>query len=425
MSAETPLGPRPRPADTPLSREQAGLDACVHCGFCLQACPTYLALENENDSPRGRIVLMRALADGVIPASDESLREHIDRCLGCRACETACPSGVPYGHLLEATRATLRGGQAPTVLARMLLRVFSIAPLMRFAMAMARLLAATPIPTLLLNLPGRLGFSMAMLASTEFPLERGRYRAEGSGERGSAALLLGCVMEGLFTNTNRATERVLVQNDYSVIAAPGQVCCGALHAHAGDLEGARKLARRNIASFARSGAEYVVTNAAGCGAMMKEYDHLLSGDAEWSARARDMAVRVRDVSELLAAAGPRSGAPVPFTVAYDAPCHLLHAQRVVTAPLQVLQAVPGIQLVPLDEADQCCGSAGIYNLIEPETSNAVLERKLDRIGASHATLVATGNPGCMMQIGAGLLRADMRARVVHPIDLLDASYASD
>ena len=425
MSAETPLVPRSSPAGTPLSLERAGLDACVHCGFCLQACPTYLTLEDENDSPRGRIVLMRALADGVIPASDESLREHIDRCLGCRACETACPSGVPYGHLLEATRATLRGGQAPTVLARVLLRVFSIAPLMRFAMAMARLLAATPIPTLLMKLPGRLGFAMAMLASTEFPLERGRYRAEGTGERGTASLLLGCVMEGLFTNTNRATERVLVQNDYQIVGAPGQVCCGALHAHAGDLEGARKLARRNIAAFERSGARFVVTNAAGCGAMMKEYDHLLAGDAEWRERARDIATRVRDVSELLADAGPRSGAPVPFTVAYDAPCHLLHAQRVATAPLQVLQAVPGIELVPLDESDLCCGSAGIYNLIEPETSDAVLERKLDRISASHATLIATGNPGCMMQIGAGLLRADMRARVVHPIDLLDASYASD
>ncbi len=412
-------------ADTPLSQEQAGLDACVHCGFCLQACPTYLALEDENDSPRGRIVLMRALADGIIPPSDADLREHIDRCLGCRACETACPSGVPYGQLLEATRATLRGGQAPTMMSRLLLRVFAIAPLMRASMALARLLAATPIPTLLMKLPGRMGFAMAMLASTEFPLERARYTADGSGENGTAALLRGCVMEGLFTDTNRATERVLTCNGYDMVPAPGQVCCGALHAHAGDLDAARRLARRNIAAFERSGTRYVVTNAAGCGAIMKEYDHLLGGDAEWSDRAREFVARVRDVSELLAAVGPRSGGQLPFTVAYDAPCHLLHAQRVATAPIQVLRAVPGVQLVPLDESEQCCGSAGIYNLIEPETSDAVLARKLDRIGASGATLIATGNPGCMMQIGAGLLRADMRARVVHPIDLLDASYASD
>lgn len=421
-----PLTTRPPCADTPLAQEQAGLDACVHCGFCLQACPTYLALEDENDSPRGRIVLMRALADGSLPPTDADLREHIDRCLGCRACETACPSGVPYGRLLEATRATLRGGQAPTAAARVLLRVFEIRPLMRIAMAFARLLAATPIPTLLMKLPGRLGFGMAMLASTEFPLERAKYRAAGTGENGSATLLLGCVMEGLFTDTNRATERVLTRNGYTMTVAPDQGCCGALHAHAGDLDAARRLARRNIAAFERSGARYVVTNAAGCGSMIKEYGHLLSGDTEWSERARDVSARARDVSELLAAVGPIVGAgELPFAVAYDAPCHLQHAQRVTTAPVRVLEAIPGIQLVPLDESDQCCGSAGIYNLIEPETSDAVLARKLDRIRASQATLVATGNPGCMMQIGAGLLRSDMRARVVHPIDLLDASYAAD
>lgn len=416
---------KPPCADTPLAQEQAGLDACVHCGFCLEACPTYLALEDENDSPRGRIVLMRALADGVLPPDDEDLRNHIDRCLGCRACETACPSGVPYGHLLEATRATLRNGNAPTLLARTLLRVFAHRPLMRVAMACARFLAATPLPTLLMKLPGRIGFAMAMLASTDYPLERARYSAEGDGSNGDVALLLGCVMEGLFTETNRATERVLTRNDYRMKPARGQGCCGALHAHAGNLEGARRLARRNIAAFERSGARFVVTNAAGCGAMMKEYDHLLSGDPEWSARARKISSRVRDVSELLAAVGPRSGGVIPFTVAYDAPCHLQHAQRVTLAPIAVLQAIPGVDLVPLDESDQCCGSAGIYNLIEPETSDMVLQRKLERIEMSRASLVATGNPGCLMQIGAGLLRAEMRARAVHPVDLLDASYAAD
>ena len=412
-------------AQTPLAAEQSGLDACVHCGFCLQACPTYLALEDENDSPRGRIVLMRALADGVLPPDDPDLQQHIDQCLGCRACETACPSGVPYGRLLEATRATMRGGEAPTLFARMLLGVFAHRPLMRAAMACARFLAATPFPTLLMKLPGRVGFAMAMLASTDYPLERAKYRAEGDGSNGTATLLRGCVMEGLFTETNRATERVLTRNGYRMTGAPGQGCCGALHAHAGDLEAARRLARRNIAAFDRSGASYIVTNAAGCGAMMKEYDHLLSGDPEWSVRARDVASRVRDVSELLAAVGPVSGGPIPFAVAYDAPCHLQHAQRVTDAPIEVLRAIPGVQLVPLEDFDQCCGSAGIYNLVEPATSNAVLERKLDRIGMSQASLVATGNPGCLMQIGAGLLRAEMRARVVHPIDLLDASYAAD
>jgi len=368
---------------------------------------------------------MRALLDGSLPASDPDLREHIDQCLGCRACETACPSGVPYGHLLEATRATMRGGHAPNFASRLLLAVFAHRPLMRFAMAMARLLAATPIPTLLLKLPGRLGSGMAMLASTDFPLERAKYAARGSGENGSATLLLGCVMEGLFTETNRATERVLTRNDYTMITAPGQGCCGALHAHAGDLGAARRLAMRNIAAFEKSGAQHIVTNSAGCGAMMKEYGHLFSGDVEWSQRASELSSRVRDVTELLAAVGPRSGGVIPFAVAYDAPCHLQHAQRITDAPIAVLMAIPGIELFPLDESDQCCGSAGIYNLLEPATSDAVLGRKLARIDASGATLVATGNPGCLMQIGGGLLRADMRARAVHPVDLLDASYAAD
>jgi glycolate oxidase iron-sulfur subunit len=331
---------------------------------------------------------------------------------------------VPYGHLLEATRATLRGGKAPSVLARMILWVFAHPFAMRAAMAMGRLLAATPIPTLAAKIPGRIGFAMAMLASAEAPIERARYTPKSTGERGTTALLTGCVMEGVFTETNRATERVLAQNDYALVAAPGQRCCGALHAHAGDLETARELARKNVAAFEKSGAEYIAVNAAGCGAMMKEYGHLLSGDPEWGERAKAVSARVRDVSELLVAAGPAPGGFMSFRVAYDPPCHLLHAQRVVTPPLAVLDAVPGLEQVPLEEADQCCGSAGIYNLLEPETSDAVLERKLEHIAQSGATLVATGNPGCLMQIGAGLIRADMKARAVHPVDLLDASYAA-
>ncbi len=419
----TPV-PTACPQATPLALEQAGLDACVHCGFCLQACPTYLALEDENDSPRGRIVLMRSLLDGTLPPEDVDLRKHIDQCLGCRACETACPSGVPYGHLLEATRATLRGGRAPSVGASALLWIFAHPVALRAMMFGARLLAATPIPSLLSGISGRMGFAMAMLTATDSPLERGSYSPRSDGVNGSAALLTGCVMEGLFTGTNRATERVLTHNGYDMIAAPGQVCCGALHAHAGELETARELARRNVAAFEQSGADWVVTNSAGCGAMMKEYGHLLAGDAEWGERARDLSLRVRDATELLAAVGPEPGGFIPFSVTYDAPCHLQHAQRVTSPPLAVLGAIPGIQLVPLRDSDQCCGSAGIYNLLEPATSDAVLAPKLENIRATRASLVATGNPGCLMQIGAGLRRADMRARVVHPVDLLDASYAS-
>ena len=410
---------------TPLALARAGIDACVHCGFCLQACPTYLVLEDENDSPRGRIVLMRALVEGTLATTDADVRTHIDRCLGCRACETACPSGVPYGHLLEATRATLTAEQPNPFIARAILFAFARRPLMRLAMLGGRVTRALGVSRLLARLPGRLGFAMAMLESTRSPVSRQRYVPRSDGSRGTVALLNGCVMEGLFTETNRATQRTLATNDYTIVAAPGQRCCGALHAHAGDAGTARELARANIAAFEQSGADVIAVNAAGCGAIMKEYGELLADDPAWKDRASVLASRVRDVSELLAAAGPRPGGALPLTVTYDAPCHLLHAQRVAAPPLRVLAAVPGLTLVPLEGSEHCCGSAGIYNLVEPGTSERVLAPKLRHIAASGAPLVATGNPGCLMQIGAGLHQAGIAARVVHPVDLLDASYAAE
>lgn len=423
MSTALPTARQCAIPGTPLGNETHGLDACVHCGFCLQACPTYLTLHDENDSPRGRLVLMRALVEGELTLDDPTVTTHIDRCLGCRACETACPSGVPYGHLLEATRATIAERRPLPFVARAILATFAHPWLMRAAMAAGRLARALRLPRVLAALPGRAGFGFAMLGATERPIPATPYSAKGDGARGTVAVLHGCVMEGLFAETNRATERVLVVNGYRLVDASGEGCCGALHAHAGDADGARVLARRNIAAFERSGADYVAVNASGCGAMMKEYDHLLRDDSEWHARAQAVAARVRDVSELLAAAGPSTGAPLARHVTYDAPCHLMHAQRVVAPPLAVLAAIPGLQLTPLADAEQCCGSAGIYNLVEPETSDAVLAPKLERIRESGAALVATGNPGCLMQIGAGLLREGSPVRAVHPVDLLDASYA--
>lgn len=409
--------------DTPLAKMRPGIDACVHCGFCLQSCPTYLTLEDENDSPRGRILLMRSALEGSLALDDPSLETHIDRCLGCRACETVCPSGVPYGHLLEATRATMAEKRRLPLVARAILWVFARPTLLGVAMAMSRMLRATSIPSLLSNVRGRFGFAMAMLASTERVGAGTSYVARGDGSRGGVALLLGCVMKGLLADTNRATERTLTVNGYSMVDAPRQMCCGALHAHAGDLVIARELARANIEAFERSGAEYICANAAGCGAMMKEYAHLLADDPRWSERASRFSPRVRDVSELLVAAGPRQGAPLAVTVTYDAPCHLLHAQRIADPPLAVLRAVPQLELVPLAGAEHCCGAAGIYNLVEPETSNTVLAPKLRNIDATGASLVATGNPGCLMQIGAGLRRTSSTARVVHPVELLDRAYA--
>ena len=408
---------------TPLAAAIPGIETCVHCGFCLQACPTYVNLEDENDSPRGRIVLMRSVVEGELALDDPSVQTHIDRCLGCRACETACPSGVPYGQLLEATRATLRSARPTPLVGRFVLGVFARATLLRIALAASRVMRATGLPVLFSRIGGRLGFASAMLASTANQFREREYDFGMPGSRGAVALLTGCVMSGLYARTNRATRRTLRANDYRIRGAPGQGCCGALHAHAGDLEAARQLARTNIDAFEKSGADFIGVNAAGCGAMMKEYGHLLADDPAWAERAERVAARVRDVTELLAEAGPRAGGPLPLRVTYDAPCHLLHAQRVALPPLAVLRAIPQLTLLPLTDSEQCCGAAGIYNLLEPTTSNAVLAPKLRHIASTGADWVATGNPGCLMQIGAGLRRANARAKAIHPVDLLDVSYS--
>ena len=425
---------------TPLALASKGLDACVHCGFCLQACPTYVNLEDENDSPRGRLVLMRRMLEGDIALDDPTTAQHIDRCLGCRACETACPSGVPYGDLLEATRATMAPVRGVPFVARAVLAVFKHPVLLRSALLGARLFRATRLPQLLAQiLPARLAFPMAMIASTTPANLRARaVRGERTMSNRtpvsppvspplapavSATCLTGCVMSGLFSHVNDATDRVLTHNGFQLRATRAQGCCGALHAHAGDLESARALARINVAAFEQSGADVIAVNSAGCGAMLKQYGHLLHDDPAWAARAERISARTRDISELLATVGPIAGtAAVALRVTHDPPCHQMHAQRVVSPPLAVLRAIPGLALIPLEDADQCCGSAGIYNLVEPDTSDAVLAPKLARIAESGADWVATGNPGCMMQIGAGLLRSGSRARVVHPIELLDASY---
>lgn len=410
---------------TPLAHARAGLDSCVHCGFCLQSCPTYLVLEDENDSPRGRLLLMRSLLDGSLPVDDPDGRAHLDKCLGCRACETACPSGVPYGHLLEATRATLTERRPLPRIGRLLLAVFARPMLMRLAMAGGRLMRATRLSAVLARvLPGRFGFALHMVEATRTSAVRTTYTQSGNGSNGTVALLEGCAMQGLYAETNEATKRVMRVNDYRCVPAMGQACCGALHAHAGDLAAARRMAKRNIEAFEKSGAEFVVSNAAGCGAMLKEYGQLLADEPDWADRAARIAHRSRDASELLAAAGPVEGGRVEAVVTYDAPCHLVHAQRVTAPPFKVLAAIPGLILVPLVDSELCCGAAGIYNLLEPATSAAVLEPKLAHIADTRAEFVVTGNPGCLMQIGAGLAQDGSAVRTIHPVDLLDASYAS-
>ena len=406
--------------------------ACVHCGFCLSSCPTYVRLGDEADSPRGRIYLMRAVQEGRLAPDDHAVRLHIDQCLGCRACEPVCPSGVEYGYLLERTRDHIAQAGGTSVAARMLLLAFGNVRAARFVSALSRIFRSTGIPRLLARVTprrfGRLKFSMAMLAATS-PHLKSSIRTDRTDrnqhvDRPRAALLLGCVQEGLYSRVNRATEFVLQANGFDIASAPAQVCCGALHAHTGDMTGARARARQNIEAFEQSGAEVIVVNAAGCGAMMKQYAEVLEHEPEWHDRARAFVARVRDVSELLAGMELKQGRPVPMRVTYDAPCHLHHGQRITSAPLKILSQIPGLELVPLPRADECCGGAGIYGLLHQDLGGRILRDKIDAVVSTKATTVATPNPGCMMQIGAGLIIHDKEVAVVHPIELLAESYRS-
>jgi glycolate oxidase iron-sulfur subunit len=407
----------------------AGLDPCVHCGFCLPACPTYVVTSDEAHSPRGRIVLMRALERGEIQADDSALIEHLDACLGCRGCEPACPSGVGYGRGLEAAREQLYAKRGLSPLARSVLEVFRYRSLWRLLFTLARGLRATRLPSLLAG-KGPLRFGMGMLAASSETRERAEWSAEPAPSQSSGqalsgvreqtvALFRGCVMDILFGHVHDATRRTLEANGYRVVEVPGQVCCGALHEHAGDRETARELALVNVAALAGK-ADFVVVNSAGCGALLKDYAHLVGSD-----EAAELAARVRDVSELLAERGPRMGGPLDIEVAYDAPCHLQHAQRVDQAPLALLRAIPRLRLQVLPGSDRCCGSAGIYSLLRPQMARAVLEGKIAGFGAANPrpNLVVTGNPGCLMQIGAGLRAAKLPIGVAHPVELLDLSYA--
>ena len=409
------------------SSAYAALDPCVHCGFCLPACPTYLATADEGHSPRGRIVLMRALERGEMGSSDPALRNYLDGCLGCRGCEPVCPSGVGYGRGLEAAREQLFAERGLSPLARSVLGVFRYRGIWKPFFTLARAVRATRLPSLLAG-KGRLRFGLGMLASTGELKDRVEW-SEGSDKSPSpaaptsppsptVALFRGCVMDTLFGHVHAATRRTLEANGYRVLDVADQVCCGALHEHAGDRDGARALALANLKALAGR-ADYVVVNSAGCGALLKDYGHLVQ-----SPEAQQFGASVRDISELLAERGPRNGAALELDVAYDPPCHLQHAQRVHEAPLAMLRAIPGLRLSQLPGSERCCGSAGIYSVLRPRMAQTVLESKIAVIAAAspRPDLIVTGNPGCIMQIGAGLRAARLPTRVAHPVELLDLSY---
>lgn len=394
---------------------------CVHCGICLPQCPTYRVLGQEMDSPRGRLYLIRAAAEGRIGLTPNFVT-HMDRCLGCRACESACPSGVPFGRLLEEVRGQIeRRVPRPFsrgLLRRLILGVFPHRARLARALGLLRLYQRTGLQRLVrasgvLGLTPRLAaLERALPALTGVPATPLPARLDPAGPaRGTVTLLSGCVQALLFPEVNRATAWLLARAGYTVLVPPAQECCGALNLHWGDRETARRLARANVAAFA--GADRVVTNAAGCGTALRDYGHLLGDDA-----ARALADRVRDVSELLAAHLPEPRHPLPLTVTYHEPCHLVHGQRVRDAPRALLRAIPGLRLVELADADLCCGSAGVYNVLEPEIAGRLLARKLDRIAETGASVVASGNPGCLLQLRMGLAERGLAVAAHHPVELL-------
>jgi glycolate oxidase iron-sulfur subunit len=400
--------------------DPARLRECVHCGLCLNACPTYLELGTEMDSPRGRIHLIRSLEDGTLGLDADVVR-HLDLCLGCRACESACPSGVRYGEIIEDARAYVEAHAPRSWWERLRRRA---------------VLETFPYPNRLRALFGLVQIARGLglwrwLArwidgADLLPRQReagpsGAFHPAREGDRLRVGLLTGCVGGELFGGVNAAAVRVLNRHGVAVVVSPGQGCCGALHLHSGDPDTARTLARRNLDAFPGA-LDAIVVTASGCGSALKEYGRLLAGDPRYAERAQQFAARVRDVTELLATldVGPSSAAPPrPLRVAYHDACHLAHAQGVREAPRRLLATVPGVELVELAESDVCCGSAGTYNLFEPAMARRLRERKIDCIAASGADCVAAANPGCALQIRAGLAARGLNVRVVHPVELLD------
>ncbi len=411
---------------------------CVHCGLCQTACPTYLALGTEADSPRGRIHLMRALQEGRLAVDAEAVR-HLDLCLGCRGCETACPSGVAYGTLVEAARPWMEARYRRPILERwrrrFIVRALTTPRLMRALLAPLRVLQRVGVVSsarvVVPRISRRLEAAMALVPATLAPRARVATTTEPLGvARATVHLLPGCVMPELCGETVRSTVAVLQTNGCRVVVPPGVHCCGALALHAGDRERARIEAGRTLAALVAAAPDLVagppiVVSAAGCGAMMKAWGELFGDDPLRAARARAVASRVRDATELLAALDlrrPPTGGPVR-RVAYHDPCHLAHAQGIRAEPRTLLTAIPGVTLVPMDDEDLCCGSAGHYNVMHPGMARTLVARKVAAIRASGADLVATANSGCALQLEAGLRAAGLAIPVRHVLDLLAEAYA--
>ncbi len=414
------------------------LDRCVHCGLCLNACPTYRELGLEMDSPRGRVYQMVKVAGGEMPVGPSYIK-HLDLCLACRACETACPSGVQYGRLIEAARAQIETVKRRSLPARVLRgfifnRLLVSPLLMRIAGNLLYLYQATGLRALarstgLLRAFGRLGALDPLMPRAERPFffrNSGKtFPAEGA-KRYRVAFLAGCIANVSFARLNEATVRVLQKNGCDVVIPAGQGCCGALHVHSGLREEARRLARRNIDAIPAADFDVIITNAAGCGSTLKEYNELLADDPAYAERAAAFSRALKDINEFLASIDlNRDMHPIRATVTYQDSCHLAHGQRVRLAPRKLLEAVPGLEFREMPLSDLCCGSAGIYNVVQSEMAAAILRKKMESINSTGAEIIATANPGCMLQLRAGAALHSRGQRVAHVVELLDEAYRQD
>ena len=411
------------------------LAQCVHCGLCLNACPTYRETGLEMESPRGRIYLVKAAKEERIPLN-ETFLQHIFLCLDCRACETACPSGVQYGKIIEAARgeaiAARPGGAAPRFLRWLVFKqLFPYPRRLNLAARLLRFYQTSGVQGFvrrrgILKLFGAFGQAETLLPklSDEF---HGVPRAEVVPARGEAkrrvGFVTGCIMPYFFGETNRATVNVLTRNGCEVVIPKAQRCCGALGVHAGARETAKDLARRNIDAFEPHGLDVIISNAAGCGTALKEYDVLLENDPDYAERARAFAERVKDISEFLAEIEvDTSFGPVEKRVTYQDACHLAHGQRVRSQPRALLQAIPGLEFVEMKNSDHCCGSAGVYNIVQAEMAQRVVAPKVANIAATDADYVVVGNPGCMLQMDNALAADGVATRSLHTMELLEEAY---
>ena len=415
----------------PDAPDEDELYRCVHCGFCLQACPTYIDTGLETESPRGRIALMKAVNEGRIGITPGVVR-HWDMCIQCRACEVACPSGVNYGRLIESTMSQVERRRKFGMLARVVPAVMENRRRLGFVVGALSVYQRSGLQSLMRTsralrlLPGNL----AELESSLPAIEGARFKAEGQviparGEhRATVALLSGCVMPLVNGPQMEAVARVLARNGCDVVAPRGQVCCGAISSHVGDLDAARRLARRNVDEFLDAGVDAVVVASAGCGTRMKEYGHLLRRDSGYAAKAERLSQMVKDIHEFLVELPfEPPTASLDYRVTYQDSCHLANTQRVVEQPRRILRSIPGVEFVELSNASKCCGAGGTYTITERESSLRVLETKMAAVRETDADVVATANPGCVMQLQYGARREGLASRAVYVTDLLDEAYA--